>query len=716
MGKEQTQGLPDPTRKYTAEQYWMRAIGLLAHFQAKHTEIEKVRDITRLRKIPDKQLSGKYLITARNAMGWAIAQQMRGFFDPAPRKVEVTTKQVNKKTDEQTSKLEAWLLGSSEEIARGGTNPESDFIWNGIESGIGVLGCGFDPYRAKQGLFGLEVYAPDPLGVAYTRSHYGLTDFVTQESRTVAALREELEGYRNRAKGRDGVTAVYIPDNLLENNPQTFLEDTRYFTKEWECRFVGSELVYMRRHFLGRVPFDVAEWYPIPSDRPEESAMGVITPVRDLLESLQQVIDIYVTNVELGHMPLGILYDGQKYEIVQMVPGEEFNVSGQQVSLQPIPYNANQELLMALAQVIGEQLDTAALPRSTFSGPQFKLSGYAMDRYVQGVQSRVDFLKNAPERALASHYRNRLEIIKRFATVEAAKRLAPDDVELYLDSFNVNGVIRKEKGAPVKRVLVPISADDIPDSFSVNVDISPNVPADEAGRMQKFQASLQAGMPWEWAVRNVYKAENPDEVIAQHELDMLMQGDQMFREAYLAYVQQNYVERNKEFGRFYIKWMQAQGLMDNPNAPTPDQQTQTSDMAGQQGLPQNQFLTQDELAQIQQGGQAMLQGQENGAAPMSSAPPAPERVTVSINWKDLTPQEKQQLGPLVGINQADMLGGQSAPPLPQGQSNLQPGGQLGQGAGMLPPEMMGQGSPSGEANMPPNAAMAQVLQGMGQGQ
>ncbi len=294
----------------TTEQYWQRAIALMASFTTKHREIDAVRDLTRLRKLPLQVMEGKYLITARNAMGWAIAQQMRAFFDPAPRKVDVEIRGVKKKGEDKGSKpkeLATWLLGSSDEVNREMNDIESAFIWNGIESGNGIIGAAFDPYRAKQGLFPVEVMAPDPRNCAYDGSAYSMTEFVSQDLRTVGALREELAGYRKKASG----SGLFEPTKLVEDDPTTLAEDTRYFNDKVEVRFIDGELVYKRKHFLGRVPYAVANWYNVPSELPEEQGLGVISPVRDLLESYQQLIDIFATDAELGQRPLAILFDGQ---------------------------------------------------------------------------------------------------------------------------------------------------------------------------------------------------------------------------------------------------------------------------------------------------------------------------------------------------------------------------------------------------------------------
>ena len=58
---------------------WEKSIQLQASFDKKHQEIAKVRDIVRLRVAPVQLMPGKWLMTARNAMGWAIISQFMSF-------------------------------------------------------------------------------------------------------------------------------------------------------------------------------------------------------------------------------------------------------------------------------------------------------------------------------------------------------------------------------------------------------------------------------------------------------------------------------------------------------------------------------------------------------------------------------------------------------------------------------------------------------------
>lgn len=593
----------DPFIRRDPEQLWEVAVSLLADFTTKHIEIGKVRDLVRQRVEPKKVLDGRYLITARSAMAWAIVAQIRSFFERATRKVEVMPDASTRAEDARTSKNERWLIGSSEMVNRRASFVESQAIYNGIETGEMSLGAVFDPYLAKRGEFPIEVLAPDPQCVAYSRSHYGLTYFVLQETRTVDAIRDELTELSRRGK------SVFISDKLLEEKPRTQVEDTRLYTPTTETRWVDGEYVHTRRHFCGRIPFDIAYFYDMPSEKPEEWGRGVISPVRDLLESYQQLIDMFTTDAELGQRPLGILFDGMKgYQIVQINPGEEYPIGNPQAtSFTPVPYNPNHQLLHELAAIINEQVDVAALPRSTFSGPQLQLSGYALDLYTQGVRARMEDLKKYPELALSSHYALRLQLVKRFATNEMAKRFSPDDTESYFNSFSVVGTGENKKGTPKRRTWWTLTAEDVTDNPIVYASLTPNLPADESAKMQRMQVALSSGFPWEWAARNVYDAENVDELLAQRELELLLSGDEMFKQFYFDVMKDRLFERDPKLGKSFMAWLEEQNLLEQAEQPMDGNQIQVppelSFLPEQQPEPEGQLAIPPELLE-----QMMAQG------------------------------------------------------------------------------------------------------------
>ena len=571
---------------------WEKSIQLQASFNKKHQEIAKVRDIVRLRVSPVQLMPGKWLMTARNAMGWAIISQFMSFFDMKTMRIEVQGDALSRKEYERTTKNEQWLRGSSETVNRNNKFVERAAMYFGLETGDMILGAAFDPWLAKNGRFPIEVIAPDPYNCAYIDSTRGLTDFVTEEIKTVGAVKEELEGSLRRSKTKD----LIFPDKLLDNKPTMLVTDTRYFTKSHEVRFIDGEHVYSRKHFMGRVPFDVAHLNHVPSDRPEEMGFGIISPVRDLLDSFQQLMDIHANDAELGQRPLGILFTGNKYEIVQVSPGEEYAIENSQTaSLTPVPYNPNHQLLRELADMLMQQIDTAALPRSVYSGPQFQLSGYAADTMMSGIKAKVNNIKEYPEIMLSNHFGLRLQVVKHFGTTEMARSISPDDTEKYLNSFNVTGYEDSEKkGTQKRRVWWNLTADDVDDNPYVFVDITANLPAEKSAQMQRAEAALKMGMPFEYVMREVYEANDVDEILKQRDFEMLLGGNEMFKDAYMQYIQEKYVEQNKEFGKFYLKWLQGQGLMDDPNAPPQEPQAPQA----QGGLPPElNFQTLDEMAQ-----------------------------------------------------------------------------------------------------------------------
>ncbi len=306
---------------------------------------------------------------------------------------------------------------------------------------------------------------------------------------------------------------------------------------------------------------------------------------------------------------------------MQINPGEEWKVTNPQTaSFTPVSYNANHELLHEMAAIIGEQIDTAALPRNTFSGPQFKLSGFAVEKYIQGIQSRVDFLKRAPERALGVHYKLRLHILKTFATSEMARTLSKDDKDLYLSSFSVSGFTAKVEGQKAERRMIEIGADDVPEHCVVHVDISPNVPADEENRIQRAQAMLGMGVSFEDVIKKVYKADDADEMILHHDVMELAQRDPMFGEFYGFYKQTQVFKRDRDMRKEWDKWIKAEGLVREQQIE--DGTEATPPPVGMEALSLQSKAQEDALAQGE-GGQApqmqpadMMMGAGGGAPPM----------------------------------------------------------------------------------------------------
>lgn len=653
------------------EAMYDRALALLTYHSKKHIEIDAIRDLVRQRTQPKQVMKDKFLITSRSAMAWAIQTQMFSYFSGAKRQVEIPRDAKTQKEDDRTTKNEKWLIGSSAIL-----NKQSDFVENralyyGLETGEMILTCAFNPILARQGRFPIEVTAPDPACCAYDRSSRGLTSFVSAELRTVEAVCDELHTLSQRG------SKVALPAFFLDPNAkrQELVEDMRLFTTTHEYRWVDGELIYCRKHFAGRVPVDIAYFYPQPSDRPEEWGRGVNAPVKDVHEASQQLLDQFVTDAELGSRPTGILVHGNgKFEIVQLSPGETYEIDeGAPVNLarlEPVPLNMNHQLLHELAGMMMEQIDIAALPRTTFSGPGFQLSGFAMEKYFSGLDARVTKLKEYPEIALASHYGLRLQMVRRFATSEMAKAISPQDPDRYLKSFSVLGSAEIERRGELKRIQVwePIEADDVNDEPVVNVTITPDIPAQHSMRVQQLQAALGAGLPYEYSVRNVFEAEDAGELMRQHNLDALIANDKKFAEFYWEYSKKQMFMRDRSMAKDYEAWEIAQGLVIDGETVNP-----------------------------QLGPGAVPQLPPPGMDPsMMAAPPPP-------------PQQMMQAAP------PPMMAAPPPPQPPPMDPALMAQLMQAQGGGAPPPGMMAPGG-FGDENMPMDPALVAELIAMIEGQ
>lgn len=548
------------SNSYTSsvEARWGHAESLLEHFKAKHQRIVEIRDLVRQRIVPNQELRDKRLITAKTARGLAILFQTRAFFDRAASKIEVLPEVNTNAEDKATTKQERWLTGVSDALAGRGGFVYSDAITHGLESGEMILGAQFNPYLAKQGLFPLDVWTPDPLCVAYDRSRYGLTCFVYRETKTLGTVKSELGNEFDRA-----IRAAYdLPNSFLDDtaDPTAQVEVTQYWDDEKVSLWLDRSHVYTRPHGMSRVPFDVGYFYDLPSTRPEERGMGIISPILDMLNNQQLLIDINTTDAETWSRPYGFVFDGTHFRIVQLSPGEKYE--GQ--SLTPIPPSQAPQYIQALSTLLNSEIEDATLPRSVYSGPNFQLSGFALSQYTEGIKARLDDMKKYPELCLQQHYKLLLQAVRKYATPQMAKAIAPTDTDTYLNSFAVNLTLPNGPRNGKQRTWWLLNADDVGERVHVKVSLTPKLPVDEQAKYQQYELAIRNNTPREWAVRNILKVEDVDEFMRQSKREYLMANDQEFAAFMADEFKREMFEEDPKLRKRYLAYLEANGLLPVP--------------------------------------------------------------------------------------------------------------------------------------------------------
>lgn len=550
-----------PNQPTAAQAMMARALAMQADFQTYFTQIENARTWVRQRIQPDTELDGKKIINPKTARAMAIVIQCRSFYERSKIKIEVPNLVNTSKEDKRTSKLERFLGGIQDILASRSGFVYSDAQWHGLESGTLALLTLFNPQLARNRQFPFEITAVDPVTLAYEKSRAGLVAASIFEHRPAQAIYNELVGALERAKK----PAFGIPPSLLDlanSRPTDEVEVLQYFDKDYHALWVNNEFVKRQKHFMGRVPIDIGYIYDMPSDRPEEYGKGIISPVLDLLQDEQVLFDVFSTDAEIGSRPFLLIKRGNTWVVEQATPGESY--TGEDAK--PLTYAPNHQLLQELAQMLNDQTEMITLPRSTMAGfAGGKVSGFAMTQMMGPLNAKLDDLKKYPELTFGEHYKLVLQSLRKFATSQMARILAPDDQDNYLNSFSTLTDLGRDR-ARSNRAWVVVSGEDVDEHDQVRVDMSPKLPQDEAAKMQQFGLAMTNHLPFEYGVRYVLNVEDPDEVMEWHNAELLEAENQLWHEYKMEQRLVEMLDANPEEKRSFIKWLELKGYLQPPEA------------------------------------------------------------------------------------------------------------------------------------------------------
>lgn len=531
--------------KQNAQDLWDKSQALLGEFGDWHTEIDRVRLLTRQLLQPITEITGKRILTAQDAASLSIILQTRSFFDRAVRDYRVVGEKASRDQDAKADKCEKWLEGFDAWHNQKFGYLKSDAIYHGLESGLMVLGTRFNPYKAAQGEMGLRYWAQDPRGFAYSKNAEGLSCAVTQNEASLISIVESLQWELSHAKQ----SKIVISDRwmqLAQSDPFRLVTETRYYDDDNYYVWIENDFVLCRPHGMCRVPFDIARINDVPSVKPFEAQRGMISPIRSILENKQTLIDIFTTNAELYHLPLGLVNQGGVWKVEQLMPGKTFDA--EQVA--PIAVADGERFLQTIAQLLNNEVQKLTLPDAAYSAGGMQVSGYALAQFMNGLETKLDLWKRDPERALSAQAALLLDTIREYANPEMANvycKAFNCQTGDYLDSFAVL------HGDKVNRASWwYISSDDVPDHVSVEVVLSPRLPKDEPAVMQQYATAVQNKVPVLYAAKNFLKVDDYAEFEQQYEEEFLLANNPRYVQHVSDQILIRKMQNDKEFAREWL--------------------------------------------------------------------------------------------------------------------------------------------------------------------
>ncbi len=599
-----------------------------------------MRSFTRLREKPKISLFGGEYEPARLARAHSIVAQARSFVQSAAITIEVEPLDNSSKEDEVTSKLERWLYGTQRAATDGVGNVYRDALWHYFESGQWIIRTLFDMDLALQGKFPFCIEAIDPRSFMFKKSSKGLMCAAIEERKQVDVVLHELEYYYNRATE----PTWQIPDSLKGKTGSSTVEVTRYYDDTDEYLFVDKAPIWVKPHLMPRVPFDVAfcNDIPAPGDRPEESGLGLIYPIVDLLENDSKLMTKMLTPVELFFYPSMGVRTPDSYEIRQAYPGQKWNVGTDSPSPTVITPTPNYQVIQELQSRMEEDIEAATFPRAVFGPMDIQLSGYAYTQAMSGLQERLKDYAREPEAALGRHFSMLLWGVGHFSndTVIREASLDAEQAKTYRRSFSVVMSIPTQ-GYKKTSTRVELREAEVEGHQIVRVSLQPNMDRDESAKYQRAaMAKTQLLLPDEFIYREILGIERPDEVMQWKRIDEIKMSNPEFAEFLMDDGLNQVLSRDKDMATRFEMWRAAKEMVTadmQPDemmgaVPPPDGQQQIPPPTDPNQMPP------ELLAQLQQTGQlgnpgGMPQGPQIGMVPPGTGMPG------------MPPQEAMPLSP-----------------------------------------------------------------------
>jgi hypothetical protein len=474
---------------------------------ARQMRNEATYNVSRIRVNGGSTVNGRKVDTAPTARALSIVTQFTAFSDRPH--VKVLPKTNSDKEDESTSKIEQFFDGYPRAIATVNMHPLKAYLHTFAEAGIGALLTEFDSSTALNGEFPFFVRYLPPEGMAFMFGARELACVVIREQRDCGSLYAELEERYGLAveyaekHGKE--VAMQLPERFkkqAQENPTSSVEVQQLFTRDEQYLWVGGELVWCKPLALKGVPVDIGLCVPIPSDKPEEYAFGLVWQILDMLINEQVTVDKATTAFEFFTFPLErVFYNDGTVKLRQAKPGAaDDNVA----KIEDVPISANFQALQLLSTIFDTAIGRATLQEVTMLRVESHLYDAAM--------------------GIARHCSRLLKMIEFYATPEMAKEYGAkgeEGVKKYLSSFST--VAHPPNNPNTKyRSRIVLNKEDVEGYTEVEVSLKPELAQDQNAKAQQV-GLLAEKYPPKWLDKYVMEVKSQDELDQMRRDDALMQ-------------------------------------------------------------------------------------------------------------------------------------------------------------------------------------------------
>jgi hypothetical protein len=526
---------------------------------ARQMRNEATYNVSRIRVNGGSTVNGRKVDTAPTARALSIVTQFTAFSDQPHAKVLPKTNSDTE--DEATSKIEQFFDGYPRAIATVNMHPLKAYLHTFAETGIGALLLEFDKDVALAGEFPFFTRYLQPEGIAWMSGARELSCVVMREMRDCGSLYAELAERHGQAteyadkKGEDAKWGV--PESLVRQareNPTSSVEVQQLFTRDEQYLWVRGELVWCKPLDLKGVPVDIGLCVPIPSDKPEEYAFGLVWQILDMLINEQVTVDKATTAFEFFTFPLErVFYQDGTVHLRQAKPGAKTDEPV--LRIEDVPISANFQALQLLSTIFDTAIGRATLQEVTFGEGSSTQSGYQVNLLQQGPMLRVEAHLFDAAMGIARHYSRLLKMIEYYATPEMAKEYGAEGeegVKKYLSAFST--VAHPPNNPSIKaRSRIVLNKKDVTGYTDVEVSLKPELAQDQNAKAQQV-GLLAEKYPPKWLDKYVMEVKSQDELDQMRREDALMQ-DPMWQTMMIEKWKRDKLESDKVLNKVFVEQM-----------------------------------------------------------------------------------------------------------------------------------------------------------------
>jgi hypothetical protein len=274
-----------------------------------------------------------------------------------------------------------------------------------------------------------------------------------------------------------------------------------YWNKDGvEYTIVGETMIPNTRAYINYVPFSICPVVTTPqvngTNTKKDSMVGesLYHSVRDAIKERNDILSIIKTHAMLGmRPPLTHVTDGTVGREIKEYPAEWGTVIEQlaEEKFDSLKFSDMANTNAMFFNMVDGEYQRGTVPNNEYGGLNFQLSSLALD--TLSSQRGVVFLPR--QTTLENMYKSIFNhMFQQFIDGKF-------DTEMIDDS-----------GAVIKVGYADLAP--LQDKFRVDFDVDVESPEEETSNYQKAVMALNARMPLDFIVRNVFKAEDPDRLLA----------------------------------------------------------------------------------------------------------------------------------------------------------------------------------------------------------